>query len=331
MSDNSNASSPSTGPAAPSNTAVETNNTQNTQASNDVIDTTGSAGDSDYSSDAEIDADSSLTKEEKKIEKKKLKQLEIKFNGKPSKVDLPFEIDEEHAEWMRRQLQMGKMGQQKAQDYAALERDIMSFLHELQTNPRKAFSNPAYGVDLRKIAVEMIEEELANAQKTPEELEREEYKRKLKEYEEKEAAREKQMKELERQQKVEAAYAQYDAAMVQTMEKFNLPNEPIAVYEMAHLMALEIKRGFEPDMDSIGEMVSEKLNGGYASYLKKLPHDKLVNLLGNDVFENERKARVAKVKKAPVQPKSAVQDVAKQEPKKEEPAKKMTYKERFGL
>lgn len=319
--------------AAPSNSASVP-----AEASGEVIDTgsdqielSGDDSTHGHESEESIDADPSLTKAEKKEAKKALRELEIKFNGKNEKVKLPFDIPEEHAEYMRRQLQMAKMGQVKAQDYAALERDVVAFFNELKTNPKKALSNPAYGVDLKKMMIEMVEEEISNAQKSPEELEREEYKRKLAEYEEKEAQRQKELEELRRQKIVEDAYSTYEKQMEDALVKHDIPNSPLAVWEMAHLMSLEIKRGYEPDMDSIAEMVSEKMNGKYADHLKKMPLDKLKKLIGEDVFEQDRKARVAKVKKAPVPVKSAAKDVAKVEPKKEEPKQPMTIRERFKI
>lgn len=324
MSENSNA--PSGAPvnaSAPVESQEVNSNEVNLESSGDES--------VDHESVAEIEADPSLTKAEKVEAKKKLKELKLKVNGKEDKVKLPFELEEEHAEWMTRQLQMARMGQVKAQDYAALERDVVDFFNELKTNPRKALSNPAFGVDLKKIAIEMIEEEIENAQKTPEEIEREEYKRKLAEYEQKEAQRQKEIEEMRKQKIIEDAYASYDVKMSDTLDKFDIPKTPIALYEMAHLMSLEIKRGFEPDMDSIGEIVADKLNGKYSEHLRKLPLDKIKKLLGEEIFEQDRKARVAKVKKAPVPVKSAVKDVAKTEPKKEEPVKKLTYKERFGI
>lgn len=263
--------------------------------------------------------------------KKMLKELNIKYNGKDEKISLPFEIPEEHADYMRRHLQMSKMGQSKAQEAAAWERDTMAFINELKTDPRKVLSNPNLGVDLKKIAAEILEEELANAQKSPEELEREEYKRKLKEYEEKEKAADERLKEMERQQKIEQAYQQYDMAMSDAMERYDIPKTPLALYEMAHLMSLEIKRGFEPDMDVIAQLVEEKMTGGYGEHLKKLSPEKLKKLLGEEIFENERQARVAKIKKTPVSAKNAAQDVAKVEKKEETPAIKKTFKEQWGI
>lgn len=311
-------------PAAPAPESSESN--ESLLESGNVINDDVSAADLQ-----DLANDPSLSKEEKKEVKKMLKELEIKYNGKTEKIQLPFEIPEEHAEYMRRQAQMAKMGQSKAQEAAGWERDTMVFLEELKTNPRKVLSNPHLGVDLKKIAAEILEEELANSQKSPEELEREEYKRKLAEYEEKEAAAKKKLEEMERQQTIEKAYAQYDVAMTEALEKYDIPKSPLAVWEMAHLMSLEIKRGFEPDMESIAEMVQEKMNAGYGEHLKKLSPEKLRKLLGEEIFENDRKERVAKVKKTPVPVKTAAKDVAKKEEKKPEPGPKRTFRDEFGF
>lgn len=291
-------------------------------------------GGNDLPTEADIDSDPNLTKAEKKEAKKMLKELEIKYNGKTEKIQLPFEIPEEHAEYMRRQAQMAKMGQTKAQEAAAWERDTMAFIQELKTNPRKVLSNPNLGVDLKKIAAEILEEELANAQKTPEELEREEYKRKLKEYEEKEEAREKEIETLKKQKIVEEAYAQYDVSMSKAMETYDIPRTPVALYEMAHLMSLEIKRGYEPDIDAIAQIVQEKHSAHTNAELEKLKKKspaELRKLLGDDIFEKDRQERVAKVKKTPVSPKVAAQDVAKVEKKEEKPAQKVLYKDFFKI
>lgn len=309
---------------------VENESIESSDNSSDVIE----SGDQIENAEAVLEqavADGEISVKEAK---KMLKELEIKFNGKSEKVSLPFEVPEEHADFMRRHLQMSKMGQTKAQEAAAWERDTMQFINDLKTNPRKVLSNPNLGVDLKAIAAEILEEELANAQKTPEELEREEYKRKLAEYEEKEAQREKEIEQMRKQKIVEDAHAQYDIAMSNAMEKYDIPKTPLAVYEMAHLMSLEIKRGFEPDMEVIAQMVEEKMNGGYSEHMKNLykkSPEKLKKLLGEDIFESERQARVAKIKKTPVPVKQAAQDVANAEKKKEEPKKKVEYKDFFGI
>lgn len=323
MSENTGGNSPAapaqanSAPVVESNDSIETNDVSVESNSNDSED-----------SAADIVADPNLSKTEKK---KMLKKLGIKYNGKDEDVELPFEIPEEHADYMRRQLQMAKMGQNKAQELSSLEKDVISFINELKTNPRKALANPSIGVDVKKLAAEILQEELENANKSPEQLKQEEYERKLKEYEEKEKTREEQLKQLERERAVEQAAQEFDMHISTTLDKFDIPHEPIAIKRIAELMSLEIKRGQMPNMEAIGALVEEEMNSDIRNYVKKLSHEKRLKILGEDIFEEDRKARVAKVKKAPVTPKQVAKDVQKVEEKKEEPKPKKTFREQWGI
>lgn len=263
-------------------------------------------------------------------EKKRLKQLEIKYNGKSEKVDLPFEIDEEHSDFMRKQLQMAKMAQVKAQEAAGWEREVASFLHQLQENPRKALSDPRYGVDLKKVAAEILQEEFELSQKSPEEIQREQEQEERRKFLEEKEAWQKEKKAQEDAARVEAIAQQYDATMSTTMDKFDIPKTAEAMSRIAHFMSLEIGRGFEPDMDIIGTMVEESYSNEYKNLLKNLSPEKRRKLLGEEIFEEDRKQRVAKMKKAPATAKNVTQDAGKVESKKE-PAQKLTFKQRFGI
>lgn len=326
MSENSN----NAAPAAPASAqSAESANNSNLEASNEssLIVAEGS----EHESVEAINADTSLSKEEKKEAKKRLKQLEIKYNGKTEKVDLPFEIDEEHADYMRTKLQKEKLATQKAQEFAALEKDILNFFQELKKDPRKALSNPTYGVDLKKIAAEMIEEELANAQKTPEQLELEQLKREKAERDEELKRQKEEYEAYQKQQEIEKIANQWDMEMSKAMDTYKIPHEPYSVKLMAEYMAAEIKKGFAPDMNVIAKKVEGELSGGYKKILSKMSIEDKIKFLGEDIFEEARKHRVAQMKKSPVAPKSAAKDVAKKEEKKEEPVKRMTYKDFLGI
>lgn len=263
-------------------------------------------------------------------EKKKLKQLEIKYNGKSEKVDLPFEIDEEHAEYMRKQIQMSKMAQVKAQEAAGWEREVASFLHQLQENPRKALSDPRYGVDLKKVAAEILQEEFERSQKSPQELAEEEAKEERRKFLQEKEEWEKSKKEAERQAIIDKASAHYDNEMANCLDKFDIPKTPESMSYIAHQMSLEIQRGFEPDLDVIGQMAEDHFSNGYKNFIKNLSPEKRLKYLGQEIFEEDRKARVAKMKKAPPTAKNVAQDIAKVEPKKDS-KERLTFKQRFGV
>ena len=84
------------------------------------------------------------TAAEQKAAKKMLKSLKLKVDGREIEEKLPFEIpdDEETVEWMKRNLQMSKMGQKRAQEYSTLEKEVKTFIEELRKNPRKILADP---------------------------------------------------------------------------------------------------------------------------------------------------------------------------------------------
>lgn len=322
MSDITNGSNSASNAPAPSQSSAPAENNANLEANS------APQGQSQETVEAQIQADPNLSNAEKK---KLIKQLEIKYNGKTEKVDLPFELPEEAAEWMRTKLQKEKLATQKSQEYSALEKDIVSFFQALKENPRKALANPNYGVDLKKVAAEIIEEELANAAKSPEQLALEEKERKLAEYEEREKQREAEYKEYMKQQQIEKAANEFDNAMAQALEQYKIPKGPYAVKRMAEYMHAEIKKGQKPDMDLIASKVEAEMSGDYKATLSKMSIEDKIKFLGEDLFEEARKYRLSKAKKAPASPKSDVKDVAKQAEQKSEPVVRKNYKDFFGV
>lgn len=266
-------------------------------------------------------------------QKKKLKALKLKFNGKEIDEELPFEIDEEHADWMKKQLQMSKLAQTKAQEAAELQKEVVAFIQELKENPRKALANPMIGLDIKQLAAEILEEEIENAKKSPEQLKIEEYERKLKEIEEKQA-REREDQEKQRQElALERAYEKYDNMIADALESNpDLPSNPYIIDKMVKYMAIAVEEGYEPEMDLITNIVREEVNNDVKHLLTVLPVDKVEQLLGQEVLGKLRKNRLANAKKTPPPTKKIAADVAAKKP---EPAptnqQKLTIKDFLGV
>ena len=103
----------------------------------------------------------------------RLRSLRLKVDGREIDEDLPFEIpdDPEAIEYMKRHLQMSRMGTKRAQEYAQLEKEIRQLITEGTKNPRKLLKE--LSIDERELARQIIEQEIENAQKSPEQLEKE--------------------------------------------------------------------------------------------------------------------------------------------------------------
>jgi|GEM_PF-1419705 len=274
------------------------------------------------------------SKTEKKAAEKFLKKLTLKIDGQEYEEELPFEIpnDPKAIEYMRRELQMGRMGQKRAQEKASIEKEVLQFIEDLRKNPRKALSDPAIGMDLKKFAVEIMEEEIANSKKSPEQLEKEKLQLELSELKE-QREREKNegnQKELERLKEQE--YERYDMLMSQALEKHNVPKNPAIIKRMADYMLIGLEAGKDVTPEDIIPLIREDLKNDYSEILASMSEDDLEDFIGKDVLNRLRKKSVAKVKQAGNNPAlksgSKVPNTGKvSEPKKEE--KKISFKDFF--
>jgi hypothetical protein len=261
----------------------------------------------------------------------RLRSLRLKVDGREIEEDLPFEIpdDPEAVEYMKRQLQMARMGTKRAQEYAQLEKEIRQLITEGSKNPRKLLKE--LNIDERELARQIIEQEIENAQKSPEQLEKERIEEELRALKE-EREREKQsfeQKEFERLQ--EQAYEKYDQQMTMALEKSNLPKEPYVVKKIADYMLVALQEGYDVSADDVIPLVKQELEKDIQTLIGAMPDEALEQFLGKQRLANFRKKNLAKAKEAvAVSSAKAVKDTGGKTSAKE-PEKKLTFKEFFGV
>ena len=267
-------------------------------------------------------------------EKKRINSLKIKYNGKEFEEKLPFEIDDDPAaiEYMTKQLQLAKMSQSKAQEAKALESEVVSFLQELKANPRKALANPMIGIDIKQLAAEILEEEIENSKKSPEQLEKEKLELELKAIKEEREREKKEAEDRAYQQTLERSYEKYENMLTSALESNpDLPSNPYIVDKMTKYMSIAVDAGYEPDMDIIANIVRDEVNNDVRHLLNVLPVEKVEALMGKDVLEKLRKNRLAAAKKTPTPIKSIAKDIAPKKEVKSEAAPKVTIRDFFGV
>ena len=292
----------------------------------------GGEGSGEISQDENLGEELAIEAQPEVIQKKKIKQIKGKYNGKDFVEDLPFEIDEDQAEYFQRQLQMARMGQHKAQELSQFEREVGAFLQELKTNPRKALSNPAVGIDIKQLAAEILEEEIMEAQKSPEQIEKEKLERRLKELEDEREQERQAAQQAELERLTEREFERYDNLMSSALEGSDLPKSPYVVKKMTEYMIQAVENGIDVEPKDVIPLIRNEMLGDVQELLRSMPPEMVEQLLGNDIITALRKQRVAAAKKPPVPVKSAIKDVAKEkasEPK--QPEKKMTIKDFMGI
>lgn len=280
-----------------------------------------------------VDANPNLTTAEKVEVKKMLKSLKLKVDGKDLDEELPFEIPdtEEAKEYMTRQLQMSKMGQKRAQDFSQLEKEVRGFVELLRKDPRRALSDPAIGVDIKQLAAQVIEQEIANSQKSPEQLRAEQAEAKLKDLEDERKKEKEEFDEREFTRTQEAEYERYDMEMTQALDKSDIPKSPYYIKKMADYMLLGLQEGLDVRPGDVLPVVRQEFEDDVKEALGKMSEEAIERIVGKDVFNRIRKKNIAKVKQAPATAKNVAKDVGKVSEPKAEIAKKMNFKDFFGV
>lgn len=270
-----------------------------------------------------------------KKEAARIKKLKLKVDGQELEEELPFEIDDnpETVEYMTRQLQMSKAAQKRMGEHAQLQKEVKYFLEELRKNPRKILADPSIGIDVKQLAAQIIEEEIANSQKSPEQLEKERLEAELKSLqEEREREREEtRQKEFERLQEIE--YERYDNLMSKALETSDLPKSPYVVKKMADYMLLGLNEGIDVSPEDVLPLVREEIQNDLREMFAVMPDEVIEKIVGKEVFSRVRKKNVAKAKAAPAPVKSAIKDTgaSSKAAASNNAAEKKSFRDFFGV
>ena len=271
-----------------------------------------------------------------KKEVKRLTTLRLKVDGEEYDEKLPFELpdDPKAVEYMRQQLQMAKAGHKRFKEYSTLEKQVEQFLTALRENPEQVLMDPSVGVDVKKLAQKVIEQEIENAKKSPEQLEKERLEGELKRLmdernKEKEAAKSKERELLEQQ-----AFERYDSQLESAFLKSDIPKSPYTVKRVADYMILGIENGIDVSPADVIPLIREELVRDVTDMFGKMPAEVIEGIIGKDKLSSLRKTKVA-AKKAEMPPtpfKSSIKEVARQlDNKQPKEDKKQSFKDFFKI
>ena len=276
--------------------------------------------------------DPTATKQEKAQAKKMLKEFDIVVDGKKYRETLPFEVEdsEEIRSYLVKQAQMARVSNKRMQEKSQIEKDAKELIEMLRTNPRAVLSDPAIGVDFKQIAAQFIEEELANAQKSPEQIELEAARAELKAEKERRAKEETSRQERERERMQEEAFNNYSAQLTSALKTHSMPSDPIVIQKMANYMQIALSKGIELTMEEIAPIVKEEVNEDIRRYAKLLSAEDLEEFVGKEAISQIRKKNLAKAQ-TPASVKSAIKDTGKSSKDVAPEAPKQSFKKFFGV
>lgn len=277
-----------------------------------------------------------VTPAEIKAEIKRINKLKLQVDGREYDEALPFDIPDsaEARDWMTRNLQLSKVSHKRMNDYNKLQGEAQQFIDELKRNPEKILSDPNLGIDLKKFAAKIIEEEISNSQKSPDQLEKEKAQKELKAIKEEREREKQEFQRKESERMTQQAYEQYDIEMTRAIEKSDLPKSPYVVKKMADYLYTALQNGVDLTADEVMPLVREEIMSDIQSMFATSGEEVITKLLGKDNLNKLRKSSIAKAKglkdKPPVPVKAQLKDGGKLTPKVVE-AKKQTFKDFFKI
>lgn len=283
---------------------------------------------------AELEAEAAaqaapVTKAEQKAAIKKLK---LKLDGKEE----DFEIDLNDEKELIKQFQLAKMGQRKMQEAAELRKqtesmrgDIEELLYTLKNDPLKILQDPAIGHDVKRLALQVLEQEEQEASKSPEQKDKERLQQELEAAQKKlkEAEEKRQQEEFTRLQ--QQAEREIETDIMSAIQKSDLPKTEIAVKRMAEAMLVAMQHNIDVSAYDVVPIVRKQLLKDLRQLAGILPEEMLEEILGEDKVSSLRKRYLKKAKEKQQVNSSAIKPTTAQSPVDRSAADKLKARDFF--
>lgn len=235
--------------------------------------------------------DAPITPKEAKAIEKQLKKFKVKVNGK----DEDMEIDLNNEAEMQKHFQMSRAASIKMQEAAELRKSAEEFISLLKTNPRKVLSDPNINVDLKKLAQEYIDEQISNAQKTPEQLEHEKTKKDFEELQSKIKREEETRKKKEFERLTKDHEEKIQVNIEAALKTSDLPKTPYTVRKMAEMMMLALQNNVDLSPQDLAPIIRKQMQSDIKELFGAASDDVLEELVGKERISSIRKKKVAAV------------------------------------
>lgn len=255
------------------------------------------------------------------------KKFNLKVNNKNKEIELDLSNDEE----IQRYLQKAMAADEKFQEAAFLRKNVEALMHELKTNPRAILQHPDLGIDIKKLAEDVLNEELKEMEMTPEQKKVAEMEKKLKEYEEERKKLEDQAREAEIAKLEEQAFQQLDDQVTEALSTSSLPKSPYVVKRITDAMIEAVGLGYiDVTAAQVMPYVEEQITNEIQRLFEQSPDEVMEKLINKKRLDSYRKSRVAKSKAKAVETAKQVKDTGSKTEAQKKEEEKVTFKQMFG-
>jgi hypothetical protein len=224
-----------------------------------------------------------------------IEEFELKVNGKTVKE----KINMNDKARIQKALQMEKAAQESFQkaansqkQIAAMEAEMDQFLQMLKSDPMKILSNPALGLKLEDMADKILAQKIEEASKSPEQIELEQARAKLEQYEKKIKEEETARQNAERQRMESEAEAHIQGEIMEAIDSGSLPKSPYIINKMAQLASIAFENGVDISMKDLAPIVNKMYKRDMKEMMGSMKDDEIEELVSSDRIKAIRNARI---------------------------------------
>jgi hypothetical protein len=279
--------------------------------------------------ESELSQNKATDEVQKSSEQSSKKKYKLKVDGEEFEDEIDFANEQE----IIKRLQLAKAAQKRMQETAQYrkqieetEQDLSEFLEQLKQNPLSVLKHPDLGLDLRQVVESYLEEEVERSKMSPEQIELEEARSKLKALEEEKEALETQRREeyMERL-RVEKA-AEIEKELIDALDAGDLPQSDYIMNKMVDLASIAYDNGIEISMKELLPIVRDSYLRDARQIFGRLPDELIEDIVSKDRIRNIRNKQLQTLKNQQ-KPGVKVVDTGKRTEVKEE--KKQSAKDFF--
>lgn len=264
-----------------------------------------------------VDGGEGMTQQEAQV----IRELALKVDGEDIIEQLPFDLPEEHAEYLKQQIQLAKVAQKRMQETAsekkqrlAVEGEVREFLTALREDPESVLSDPNLKVDLKALAERIMEKELKEAEKSPAQKEKEAYEKRIKELEDAKLKAEKESKTKELKAEEAKIAHELQSELISAMESGGLPkNDPDVLSMMAKNMRVALKFGIPVTARELVPIIKKEIYEKMKKQLGMLKDEELAAFIGKDRMGRITKSLVKTAKRESPADTAKIRDSGKKE------------------
>lgn len=270
-------------------------------------------------------SDPKASKAEKKQAQKLLKKYDIVVDGKSESIELDLNDDEA----VKKHLQRGKSADNRFKEASDIRKAALDFIDQLRKNPKKVLADPNINVDLKKFAQEIINEEVEQMAKSPEQRDKEKLQKELEDLKEKFKTDEENRKnaEFERLQAEQEQKLTDDISSA--LDTGGLPKTPYTVKKMAEMMMIALQNDIDLTAKDVVPIIRKQMQAEIKEMLSASSDDVLEEFL-KDQLPRIRKRNVAKAKEIATA-NNIKQAAVPEKSDSKEPMKKIKMKDFFGI